>query len=156
VDLFQLQRHQTRRNRLGPQVFEEHGDQNSQTHLWNELNPGCERLEIRITGADDQSGTYAYFLETVLVNHENGETFDSARPGFGYETNKEDDEELVGSLQEFGEAISYFETSYYYANQGDLSAVAIQNSDGDYNIPNAETVVNGDYNPLARRIFMNS
>jgi phosphate transport system substrate-binding protein len=100
------------------------------------------------------SGTFEYFRETVLKDFGNGENFDFARPGFGYE-NSEDDEELVSYLQEFGEAISYFGFSYYYANRDSISAVPIQNSDGVYLVPTQETIGDGSYNPLARRIFMN-
>jgi len=129
-------------------------DRNSQTHLLSELDPRCERIEIRIAGADDQSGTYEYFLETILADHDNGETFDTARPGFGYE-NSDNDEALVAYLQEFGEAISYFGYSYYYANQDALAAIPIQNDSGAYILPTQETIGGGQYTPLARRIFMN-
>ena len=129
-------------------------DFNSQTHLWSELDSRCEHIEIRIAGADSLSGTYEYFLETVLTDFDNGETFDVDRPGFGYE-NSEDDERLVAYLQEFGEAISYFGYSYYYENSGSLSAVPVQNDAGDYVLPDPTTIGDGTYNPLARRIYMN-
>ena len=129
-------------------------DSNSQTHLWNELDERCPRFEIRIAGADDQSGTYEYFLESVLTDHANGETFDLNRPGFGYK-NSAVDEELVAYIEEFAESISYFGYSYYFANKDLLSAVAISNSDGNQVLPDSETIGNGLYSPLARRIFMN-
>ena len=129
-------------------------DFNSQTHLWSELDGRCEHIEIRIAGADDLSGTYEYFSETVFTDHDNGETFDTARPGFGYE-NSEDDEKLVTYLQEFGEAISYFGYSYYYVNRNALSAVPVQNNDGNFVLPDPTTIGDGTYNPLARRIYMN-
>jgi len=129
-------------------------DFNSQTHLWSELDDRCHRVEIRIAGPDDLSGTYEYFLETVLSDHDNGETFDLNRPGFGYE-NSAVDEELVAYLNEFAESISYFGYSYYYANRGSLSPVAILNDEGSYVVPNPETIGDGSYHPLARRIFMN-
>ena len=129
-------------------------DNNSQTHLWNELDERCPRIEIRIAGADDGSGTYEYFLESVLTDHANGETFDLNRPGFGYK-NSAVDEELVAYINEFAESISYFGYSYYFANMDLLSAVAISNRDGKQVLPDPETIGNGLYNPLARRIFMN-
>jgi phosphate transport system substrate-binding protein len=112
------------------------------------------KVEIRIAGADDLSGTYEYFLETVLKDHDNGETFDLNRPGFGYK-NSAVDEELVAYLNEFAESIGYFGYSYYYANRGSLSSVAILNDEGDLVAPDPETIADGTYNPLARRIFMN-
>ena len=160
-------------------------DRNSQTHLWSELDQRCPRIEIRIAGknliwqmvsfacfppnkgpniliflssnaqgAGEQSGTYEYFAETVFTDHKNGETFDLERPGFGYEAS-EVDEELVAYVNEFAEAISYFGYSYYYANMGSLSAVAIENDKGERVLPKPETVGDGSYNPLSRRIYMN-
>jgi len=77
-------------------------DRNSQTHKWNELHKDCENIEIRIAGPDDLSGTYEYFLETVLVDHDNGEKFDAFRPGFSY-YNTEDDDLLVDYIFTFPE-----------------------------------------------------
>ena len=111
-------------------------------------------MEIRIAGADDLSGTYEYFLETVLSDHDNGESFDLNRPGFGYK-NSAVDEELVAYIDEFAESISYFGYSYYYTNRNVLSAVAIENKAGHQVLPTPETIGDGTYNPLARRIFMN-
>lgn len=157
-------------------------DRNSQTHKWNELHKDCNNIEIRIAGADDLSGTYEYFLEAILVDHDNGETFDVFRPGFSY-FNDKDDDILVDYIFTFPEgkprasrmpkllfcptfltksisllsslAISYFGFSYYYSNQDSLSAVAIQNDAGQFLKPNPETIGDGSYNPLARRIYMN-
>ena len=69
-------------------------DRNSQTHKWNELNSKCKNVEIRIAGPDEESGTYEYFLETILTDYDNGETFDVFRPGFSY-FNSANDDELV-------------------------------------------------------------
>ncbi|CAB9522085.1 phosphate binding protein [Seminavis robusta] len=129
-------------------------DRNSQTHLWSELDERCPRVEIRIAGADDLSGTYEYFLETVLVDHDNGETFDLNRPGFGYE-NSAVDEDLVAYVQQFAESISYFGYSYYFANRDAVSAVAITNIQGEAVFPDPTSIGDGTYNPLARRIYMN-
>lgn len=93
-------------------------------------------------------------METVLADHDNGESFDLNRPGFGY-MNSEVDEVLVAYLNEFAESISYFGYSYYYANRGSLSAVAIVNDKGAKVLPDPQTIGDGSYNPLARRIYMN-
>mmetsp|Transcript_30420 Transcript_30420/g.73926 ORF Transcript_30420/g.73926 Transcript_30420/m.73926 type:complete len:472 (+) Transcript_30420:638-2053(+) len=129
-------------------------DRNSQTHKWNELNSQCRNVEIRIAGPDEESGTYEYFLETVLTDHDNGETFDVFRPGFSY-FNSENDDELVDYIFTNSEAISYFGYSYYFENQESLSSVAIRNDAGEYLPPNPVTIGDGSYNPLARRIYMN-
>ena len=129
-------------------------DNDSRTHLWSELDPRCPRIEIRIAGPDDQSGTYEFFKETILTDHNNGETFDQNRPVFGY-YNSEDDDRLVAYLRQYGEAISFFGYSYYWDNTASLAAVPIQNDAGKFVSPSDETVGDGIYNPLARRIYMN-
>ncbi|KAG7354798.1 phosphate binding protein [Nitzschia inconspicua] len=128
-------------------------DKNSETHLWNELHNGCSKEEIRIAGPDDISGTYDYFLETIFLDHDNGETYDIYRP-FSY-VNSEDDEVVVDYIFTYPAAIAFFGYSYYFENQASLQSVAIQNSDGVYLKPTPETISDGSYNPLARRIYMN-
>ncbi|KAG7358839.1 phosphate binding protein [Nitzschia inconspicua] len=128
-------------------------DGNSETHLWNELHEDCSKAEIRIAGPDDISGTYDYFLETIFLDHDNGETYDINRP-FSYVSN-EDDEVLVDYIFTYPAAIAFFGYSYYFENQASLESVAIQNSDGVYLKPTVATVSDGSYNPLARRIYMN-
>ena len=58
----------------------DHSDGNHSTHLWSELSDECAAEEIKIAGADDQSGTYEYFLETILIDYKNGETFGEKPP----------------------------------------------------------------------------
>jgi len=129
-------------------------DGDSLTHRWSELNEGCADIEIRIAGPDDASGTYEYFLETIMIDHDNGETFDILRPGFSY-FNSEDDGLLVDYIFTYSEAISYFGYNYFYENQEALSSVPIRNSTGVFVAPTPETIGDGTYNPLARRIYMN-
>ena len=129
-------------------------DRDSRTHLWSELDSRCAHIEIRIAGADDDSGTYEYFLQTILKDRRNGETFDLNRPVFGY-FNSEADDELVAYLREYGEAISYFGYSYYFDNQDSLLGVPIENDQGVFVAPIDMSIGDGSYNPLARRIFMN-
>jgi ABC-type phosphate transport system substrate-binding protein len=90
-------------------------DRNSQTHKWNELNSDCKNIEIRIAGADDQSGTYEYFLETILVDYDNGETFDVFRPGFAY-FNSEDDDLLVDYIFTYPEGTNDLRQKYGLRN----------------------------------------
>ena len=52
-------------------------------------------------------------------------------------------------------AISFFGYSYYFENQDSLSSVAIRNDAGEYLPPTPDTIGDGSYNPLARRIYMN-
>lgn len=130
-------------------------DGDESTHLWSELHPDCVQVEIKIAGADSESGTFEYFLETVMKDHENGEGF--AYTGRPYQYfNSELDRDIVLYLESIaGEGIGYFGYAYYFENQQILDAAPIQNKAGDFIPPNPETVGDGTYNPLARRIFMN-
>ena len=128
-------------------------DGNDGTHLWSELNPACVESEILIAGADDQSGTYEYFSETIFADIDNGEIFDASRPN-GY-FNSAVDEELVAYLELNTDAIAYFGYAFFDANRDIFAAFPIQNEEGQLIAPTAETVGSGDYNPLSRRIYMN-
>lgn len=128
-------------------------DSNDATHLWSELDSRCPAAEILIAGADDESGTYEYFLETVLTDHENGEKFATQRPNSYHDSPI--DEDLVDFVIANDGAISYFGYAYYFANQNKLRAVAIENGAGARVRPNEATVSDGTYEPLARRIYMN-
>jgi phosphate transport system substrate-binding protein len=131
-------------------------DGDDSTHFWSELadDPACPRSEIKIAGADDQSGTYEYFLETIITDSTNGETFDLDRVGGGY-FNSEFDTELVDYLEVNPNAMSYFGFAYYYANKDTLTAASIKNGIGSFVVPSHDTVASGSYAPLSRRIFMN-
>lgn len=129
-------------------------DNNASTHLWSELSSDCAPEEIKIAGADDQSGTYDYFKETIFTDHKNGETFGDTRP-YGYFNSKEDEDIVLYLEANPGDGIGYFGYSYYYENRHILDAAPIQNQDGDFILPSATNVENGVYNPLARRIYMN-
>lgn len=131
----------------------DNSDGNPATHLWSELTADCPPVEIKIAGADSESGTYDYFLETVFADHENGETFDRSRP-HGY-TNSHNDEDITNFLISNQDAIGYLGYAYYNANMGRLSAAPIENDAGMMVAPDAYTVADGFYNPLSRRIYMN-
>ena len=128
-------------------------DGDSSTHLWSELDERCQRLEVRTAGPDEDSGTNEYFQEVVLSNHDQGETLAENRV-LGY-FNSAKDEDLISFLRDYSEAISFFGYSYYYQYSESLYAVPIKNSKDVYVTPNDETIADGSYHPLARRIYMN-
>jgi hypothetical protein len=109
-------------------------------------------MNRRIAGPDPGSGTFEYFLQTILVDLDNGETYDGTRPG-GYYNNTVT--EVVTYTENNGEAISFFGYSYFLKDKALLYAVPIKNDGGVYVAPSAQTISDGSYNPLARRIFMN-
>lgn len=88
-----------------------------------------------------------------MVDFDNGETFAVDRPN-NY-TDSEDDEVIAAFLEANEDAIGYFGYAYYTEHADTLSAAAIQNADGAFVAPNPDSVADGSYNPLSRRIFMN-
>ena len=92
-------------------------------------------------------------MDAMLSDAGNGETFDLNRPD-GY-TNSAEDEVVVNYLESNADSIGYFGYAYYKANQDKLTAIAIENSDGDYVAPSPHSVADGSYNPLGRFIYMN-
>ena len=128
-------------------------DGDDSTHLWSELSEGCPAVEIKIAGPDSESGTYEYMSETIFPALDDDEIFDSSRPDSYF--NSASDEDIIMYLEENADAIAYFGYAYYVENQDVLSAAAIENEDGDFVAPEAASVGDGSYNPLARRIYMN-
>jgi ABC-type phosphate transport system substrate-binding protein len=128
-------------------------DGNPETHLWSELHPSCEQVEIRLSGPDELSGTRTYFDETVLLDYKNGEAVSSSRPFDFFESSQ--DEDLVAYLNKYEEAISYFGHSYYAEYSEYLFEVPIENGDGNMVRPSKENIETGAYSPLSRKIFMN-
>jgi phosphate transport system substrate-binding protein len=128
-------------------------DDNQNTHLWSEIDARCDAVEIVIAGPDPESGTFEFFLEHILVDLDNGETFDPTRPDGYY--NSTEDEDIVRYTEGNGAAISFFGYSYYLKDSALLYAVPIENDEGNYVVPNPTTVSDGTYNPFSRRLYMN-
>jgi phosphate transport system substrate-binding protein len=133
-------------------------DNNDATHLWSELDPRCDKVEIKIGGPDDLSGTFDFFRENILTDFANGETFAFNRPN-GY-FNSADDVALVrfvesSSFEDYGDAVVFFGFSYYIGERGVLIGVPIQNKTGQFVAPTVESIETGAYSPLSRRLYMN-
>lgn len=128
-------------------------DGNDETHLWSEIDARCEAVEIIIAGPDPESGTFEYFLETILIDLDNGETFDPNRPKGYYNSTK--DEDIVKYTEDNGAVVAFFGYSYFLKDSALLYAVPIQNDEGNFVVPTPDTVSDGTYNPFARRLYMN-
>ena len=128
-------------------------DGNQATHLWSEIDAQCEAVEIIIAGPDPLSGTFDYFLETILIDLDNDETFDPNRPKGYY--NSTNDEDIVKYTEDNGAVVAFFGYSYFLKDSALLNAVPIKNDEGNFVVPTPETVSDGTYNPFSRRLFMN-
>ena len=112
---------------------------------WADLNPEYPADTINLYGPGTDSGTFDFFVETIL-----GE--DDIREDF---TPSEDDNVLVEGVAGDVNALGYFGLAYYEANQDVLTAVAIDNGDGTCVAPSPETVQDGTYAPLSRPLYLN-
>ena len=133
---------------------------------WSDLDDSsaCLDNEIKLWGADSDSGTYEYFGEQVFCKkcfadaEPVAEGFDTVR---GYQ-NSADDNQIVNGINNDENAIGYFGYAYYEENSNTLSVAAIANNDthgvqdaGNAVTPETSTVADGSYAPLSRFIYMN-
>ncbi|HLL51205.1 MAG TPA: PstS family phosphate ABC transporter substrate-binding protein [Thermomicrobiales bacterium] len=111
---------------------------------WADLNPEYPADTINLYGPGTDSGTFDFFVETIL-----GE--DDIREDF---TPSEDDNVLVEGVAGDVNALGYFGLAYYEANQDALTALAIDNGAGNCVTPSPETVQDGTYAPLSRPLYL--
>jgi len=111
---------------------------------WADLNPDYPADTINLYGPGTDSGTFDFFVETILGEDEIREDF----------TPSEDDNVLVEGVAGDVNALGYFGLAYYEANQDSLNAVAVDNGDGNCVTPSAETVQDGTYAPLSRPLYV--
>jgi phosphate transport system substrate-binding protein len=113
-------------------------------NTWADLNPDYPAETVALYGPGTDSGTFDFFVETIL-----GE--DDIREDF---TPSEDDNVLVEGVAGDVNALGYFGLAYYEANQEVLNAVAVDAGDGTCVAPSPETVQDGTYAPLSRPLFV--
>ena len=112
---------------------------------WNQVNPAWPDAPLKLFGPGADSGTFDYFTEAV-----NGKS-KSSRGDF---TASEDDNVLVQGVSRDNNALGFFGFAYYDENKGKLNAVPIVNPKGKAVTPSIEAVMAGEYEPLARPIFI--
>lgn len=129
------------------------GDQS--THLWSELldHPDCPAVEIKISGAADDTTFIDLFGDEVLPSYFEGEDFALDRPDGFFQS--EIESELVQYLVENDDALSFFSYSHYAANDDDIKAVKIMNYNQEFVQPLQTSIQDGSYDHLSRRIYMN-
>jgi phosphate transport system substrate-binding protein len=112
---------------------------------WNQVNPAWPDAPLKLFGPGADSGTFDYFTEAV-----NGKS-KSSRGDF---TASEDDNVLVQGVSRDNNALGFFGFAYYDENKGKLRAVPIVNPKGKAVMPSIDAVMAGEYEPLARPIFI--
>ena len=112
---------------------------------WNQINPAWPDAPLKLFGPGADSGTFDYFTEAV-----NGKS-KSSRGDF---TASEDDNVLVQGVSRDVNALGFFGFAYYDENKSKLKAVPIVNPKGKAVTPSIDAVMAGEYEPLARPIFI--
>ena len=112
---------------------------------WKDVNPAWPDAPLKLFGPGADSGTFDYFTEAV-----NGK----AKSSRGDFTASEDDNVLVQGVSRDNNALGFFGFAYYDENKGKLKAVPIVNPKGKAVMPSIDAVMAGEYEPLARPIFI--
>jgi len=116
----------------------------SKINNWRDVRAGFPDLPLRLYGPGADSGTFDYFIETVVGRPR------ACRSDF---TASEDDNVLVQGVAGDRGALGYFGFSYYEANAARLALVAIDGGAGPV-APTMDAIRNGTYAPLSRPIFL--
>lgn len=109
---------------------------------WNQVRSSWPAQPIELYGPDLDSGTYDYFAEVVVGSDTRSDFVAS-----------EDDEILAAGVADNPNALGYFGLAYYNEHQDSLKALAINSGNGAV-APTTENVVQAQYNPLARPLFI--
>lgn len=111
---------------------------------WADVNSEWPDKEIEIFGPTDASGTYDYFIESILGEEGPGHRQDYSPT--------EQDRNIIQGVKGSKYAIGYMGFAYYSENTDTVQAVAIDNGDG-YVEPSLDTALSGEYTPLSRPLF---
>lgn len=111
---------------------------------WNQIRPEFPNKPLNLFGAGQDSGTFDYFTEAVV-----GKSGASRKDYVA----SEDDNTLVQGVSQDPNALGYFGLAYYEQNPQKLKALGIDSGKGAI-LPSRETVVNSQYQPLARPLFI--
>jgi len=112
---------------------------------WKQVNAAWPDKPLKLFGPGADSGTFDYFTEAV-----NGK----AKSSRGDFTASEDDNVLVQGVSRDMGALGYFGFAYYDENKDKLKAVPVVNPKGKAVSPSIDAVMAGEYEPLARPIFI--
>jgi phosphate transport system substrate-binding protein len=115
-----------------------------QINTWQQVRSDWPDRPLNLYGPGPDSGTFDYFVESILENT------DTTRSDYSA---SEDDDLLVRSISEDANALGFFGFAYYEQNQDRLNALAVDNGNGPV-LPSRDTVENVEYQPLSRPLFI--
>lgn len=114
---------------------------------WNQINPEwpADRINYYFPGTD--SGTFDYFVETVI------KAVDPSSTHRGDGTASEDDNVLAQAIENDFNGIGYFGFAYFEATGDKLRGVGIDGGAGCVE-PSFEAALSGRYKPLSRPLYI--
>lgn len=116
----------------------------SRVRTWRDVRPEFPGEEVRLYGPGTDSGTYDTFTEAIM-----GEV-GASRTDFQA---SEDDNVLVQGIIGDRFALGFFGYAYLDRNRSHLKVVAVDGGSGCVR-PTLETILDGTYQPLSRRLFI--
>ena len=123
--------------------------------LWSSLHKSCADKEFNLSGPDQaNSGTSDFFKEKIFKASSGESLFDNTGIK-GYKGFTSDGDTLA-YVRADDAAIGFFGYAYYFSNAATLTAAKIRNRFGVFVLPTKATILSNEYNPLTRRIAMNT
>ncbi len=119
----------------------------SQPELWSDVNSDWPDEPLELYGPSDASGTYDYFIESIL--HSGDEELSHRQDYSG----TEQDRTIIQGVEGSQYAMGYMGYAYYSTNKDRVKALAVDDGDGEPVEPSLETARSGEYTPLSRPLF---
>jgi len=110
---------------------------------WQDVNPEWPDRDLELFGPTDASGTYDYFVETVI---------DEERSHRQDYSPTEQDRTIIQGVGGSETALGYLGFAYYSQNSDRVKALGVDDGDGCVD-PSLETARSGEYTPLSRPLF---
>jgi phosphate transport system substrate-binding protein len=116
----------------------------TQPTTWSDVNSDWPDEEIELFGPSDASGTYDYFIESIIGEEGPGHRQDYSAT--------EQDRTIIQGVEGSEYAIGYMGFAYYSTNTDRVKALSIDDGNGCVE-PSLETAKSGEYSPLSRPLF---
>ena len=116
----------------------------SDVEKWSDVRRGWPDKDIKLVGADTDSGTFDYFTKAIVG--EEG----ASRPDY---TASADDNVLVRAIAGEENALGYFGFAFYTENMDKLKLVPVDSGSGPVS-PSVQSISDNSYVPLSRPLFI--